>query len=158
MTTRWSSVRRPISPRLTPTWSVSTVPSTSFSWLAICRTRHRPERPGEFPPPAAWDSALGAAIEQVNGDMVRAAAQMLGHLGRHPLGVAGSDERVDEPVAAPTGQVVLREAETKQGVAVVGQAEIRIRQMPAAELARPVAVGLEDRDMRGRDERAVTED
>ena len=62
--------------------------------------------------------------DEIDRDLVGARVQTPSEPGPDACSAAVQDEQVDEPVASPTGQVGVVEAERAQVVGVVDQAEI----------------------------------
>src|SRR4051812_22627484 len=77
--------------------------------------------------------------EHLHGDMVSARVEMRLDACGHRVDVAPCADRVDEPVVASVGEVVVAEAEAAQVVRVVGQPQVR-RRVPPRDLARHACV------------------
>src|SRR4051794_32039679 len=88
--------------------------------------------------------------------MVGAGVEMRLDPRRDRIDVAPRADRVDEPVVAPVGEVVVIETEPAQVVGVVGQPQVR-RRVPPGDLAGSARVGRKDADLLRREQLAGAE-
>src|SRR4051812_1482623 len=89
--------------------------------------------------------------EGLHADVVGAGVEMRAHDLGDLLRAALRDDRVEQPVGAAVGEVVLREAEVEQVARVVAQAEVERRVLAGDGLrARPIV--LDDARHLGRDQ------
>src|SRR4029077_19555995 len=100
----------------------------------------------------------GIGVEDLGGHVVRARVQVRSHTAGDRRRVAVTREPSDQRVAAAAREVGVGPAQPAQVAEVVGQAEIRVLHLRAADGTGPLRVGLQDQLLLRGEQRSVAKD